>query len=83
MAMQEEGLDIEAARQRIWLMDSAGLVTTDREARKDPHKEHFAKEAKNSKDLLDVVTSVKPTCLIGLYTLGSLCAFCVIRNFFF
>lgn len=63
--MQEEGLDAQSARDKIWLMDSAGLVTTTRDARKDPHKDQYAKNFKDSKNLLEIVTAVKPTCLIG------------------
>jgi malate dehydrogenase (oxaloacetate-decarboxylating) len=41
-ALVEEGMPADAARARIYTLDSRGLVTTDR--RIDPYKEKFAKD---------------------------------------
>ncbi len=67
MAMKKEGLGEQEARDRIFLCDSQGLVTTTREDKrgKDPHKEKYAKNTKNSADLAEIVDIVKPTAIIG------------------
>lgn len=65
MAQMKEGLSQEQARERIFLFDSKGLVTTNRNIPKDPHKEKYAKDLKYLQDLEEVVDITKPTCLIG------------------
>lgn len=67
MAMVQDGLDEDAAYKRINLIDSAGLVTPTRPGPMDPHKEKFAKSMPDTKNLLEIVERVKPTCLIGNY----------------
>ncbi|KAE8268892.1 hypothetical protein A4X09_0g3446 [Tilletia walkeri] len=66
-----QGLSEEEARDRIWLVDSKGLVTKDRGDKLPAHKVYFAREdneGKQFKALLDVVDYVKPTAMIGLST---------------
>ncbi|KAK0534528.1 hypothetical protein OC834_001843 [Tilletia horrida] len=66
-----QGLSEEESRNRIWLVDSKGLVTKDRGDKLPAHKVYFAREdneAKQYKALLDVIEYVKPTALIGLST---------------
>ncbi|KAK0550374.1 hypothetical protein OC845_002694 [Tilletia horrida] len=66
-----QGLSEDEARERIWLVDSKGLVTKDRGDKLPAHKVYFARddnEGKQYKALLDVVEYVKPTALIGLST---------------
>lgn len=66
MAMEQEGMNTEDARKRIWMIDSRGLVTRDRTGN-DHHKMLFAKEAKSTKNLEEIVDLVKPSCIIGNY----------------
>ena len=65
MAMVEEGMTIEEARDRIWLLDSAGLVTLSRGTSDDPHKMQYAKQATDTQNLEEIVDLVRPSCLIG------------------
>ncbi|CAG2112006.1 unnamed protein product, partial [Medioppia subpectinata] len=66
MAMEQEGLSTEDARNRIWLLDSQGLVTMSRMGRNDKHKMQFAKQAADTKNLEEIVDLVKPSCIIGV-----------------
>ncbi|KAF8205441.1 malic enzyme [Mycena galopus ATCC 62051] len=64
------GMSEQEARERIWLVDSQGLVYTARGELAE-HKEYFARRDYNGppiKDLLDVLSYVKPTALMGLST---------------
>ncbi|CEH16436.1 related to nadp-dependent malic enzyme [Ceraceosorus bombacis] len=66
-----QGLTVEEARRKIWLVDSKGLITKDRGDKLADHKVYFAREdneGKQYKSLDDVVDYVKPTALIGLST---------------
>jgi malate dehydrogenase (oxaloacetate-decarboxylating)(NADP+) len=66
MAMTQEGMTLEEARSRIWMMDSKGLIAKGRpEGRIDGHKTHFAKDYKPMTNLEEVVAEIKPTALIG------------------
>ncbi|KAJ7204717.1 hypothetical protein GGX14DRAFT_459464 [Mycena pura] len=65
-----EGLSEQEARERIWLVDSQGLVYTARGELAE-HKRYFARRDYTGppiKDLLDVLEYVKPTALMGLST---------------
>ena len=70
-ALVQQGLSEEEARERIWLMDSKGLIES---SRKDINrwKQRFAHEAKASTSLLEVVKTFKPSVLIGVSTCGGL-----------
>ncbi|KAF4651925.1 Survival of motor neuron--splicing factor 30 [Perkinsus olseni] len=76
-ALAQEGVPLEEAKFRIWLVDSKGLVSTDRQreyemakgrAKTLRYRIHYVqppmKCGKN--DLLSVVKEVKPTVLIGV-----------------
>lgn len=64
--MEKEGTKVEDARQKIWLIDSRGLVTKNRASGGiDQHKIKFAKEGESLKDLDKIVDMVKPSALIG------------------
>lgn len=68
MAMVKEGAEKEEARNKIWMLDSRGLIVKGREPNGDSterHKEKFAKDAKHLTNLLEIVKFVKPTVLIG------------------
>ncbi|XP_055949323.1 NADP-dependent malic enzyme-like [Argiope bruennichi] len=66
MEMEEEGVSTEDARNRIWMVDSKGLVVTSRTAEglKD-HKKYYAKDHEATKDLEKMMEHIKPTVLIG------------------
>ena len=69
----KEGLSEEEAKKRFWLVDSQGLVTSDRPGRLADHKLYFARDdndGKQYKTLEDIVDYVKPTILMGLSTIG-------------
>ncbi|KAJ7255870.1 hypothetical protein B0H12DRAFT_526094 [Mycena haematopus] len=64
------GLSEQEARERIWLVDSQGLVYSARGELAE-HKEYFARRdyaGPPITDLLDVLAYVKPTALMGLST---------------
>ena len=65
MAMEKEGVPTEEARDRIWLMDSRGLVVADREGGLDEEKIKFAKRTEPMKNLEAIVDLVQPSALIG------------------
>ncbi len=64
-AMTEEGLDLAAARARIGLVDSKGLVTRDRTGLA-AHKVPYAIDAAPAPDLLGAVTALRPTTIVGV-----------------
>jgi malate dehydrogenase (oxaloacetate-decarboxylating) len=77
MAMQREGLPLQEAQQRIWMLDINGLLTQNsRDINKfqQPYVKTIAAttawEISNREKLtlLDVVKNVKPTILIGCST---------------
>lgn len=65
--MESEGLSKEQASSKIFLIDIDGLITR---ARKniDPRHVPFAKDMPESKDLLEIVKTVKPGALLGAST---------------
>jgi len=64
-AMTEEGLDLPAARARIALVDSKGLVTRDR-AGLAAYKLPYAIDAAPQPGLLGAVNALAPTAIIGV-----------------
>jgi len=69
----KEGLTEDQARRCFWLVDSQGMVTSDRPGKLADHKTYFAREdndGKQYKSLEEVVEYVKPTILMGLSTIG-------------
>ncbi|RWS10093.1 NADP-dependent malic enzyme-like protein [Dinothrombium tinctorium] len=67
MAMKEEGLSEEEALERIYMIDSRGLITVDRPAGGvEGHKIRFAKAVEHCKELENVIDMLKPTALIGV-----------------
>lgn len=63
-AMMKEGLTQEQAVDRIFLFDSHGLVTKDREGL-TPLKQKFAHEQEPQSTFLDAIGEVKPTAIVG------------------
>lgn len=66
-----QGLSVEEARERIWLVDSQGLVF-DARGRLPEHKKYFSRRDYKGPpltDILDIIDYVKPTALLGLSTI--------------
>ena len=68
-AMRLEGLTLADARKRISMFDTKGLII---ESRSDLsyEKRNYAHEGKATKNLVDAVSEVKPSVLIGVSTIG-------------
>lgn len=71
--MVTSGCTIEEARSKIYLMDRRGLIMDNMEDVSSPAQFLYAKPNEdwsdvNTLSLLDVVSEVKPTCLIGCST---------------
>jgi malate dehydrogenase (oxaloacetate-decarboxylating)(NADP+) len=64
-AMVDEGVSLKDARERIWLVDSKGLVVKSRTDLQD-HKKVFAHDHPMLSDLKSAVETLKPTALIGV-----------------
>ncbi|TPX37732.1 malate dehydrogenase (oxaloacetate-decarboxylating) [Synchytrium microbalum] len=67
------GISIEQARGFFWMVDSKGLITADRGDKLQEHKVSWARKDNKGiqyKTLLEVLQYAKPTCLIGLATIG-------------
>ncbi|KAI8064590.1 malic enzyme [Gongronella butleri] len=65
----EHGMSEDQAKRVFWIVDSKGLVTTDRGDKLAQHKVYYARDDNNGtqyKDLLAIVDYIKPTMLIGL-----------------
>jgi malate dehydrogenase (oxaloacetate-decarboxylating)(NADP+) len=60
----EAGLPPTEARQRVWFVDSKGLIVKGR-GQLTEHKLHYAHDHAPCADLLSAVQSIKPTMLIG------------------
>ncbi|KAI9251402.1 hypothetical protein BDA99DRAFT_521756 [Phascolomyces articulosus] len=63
------GMTEEEARRLFWIVDSKGLVTSDRGDKLPQHKVYYARNDNNGKqykNLMDIVNYIQPTALIGL-----------------
>jgi malate dehydrogenase (oxaloacetate-decarboxylating)(NADP+) len=61
----EHSMSTEDARKLVWMADSRGLVTTQREGKLEQHKLPYARGEEPAATLLEIVERVKPTILIG------------------
>jgi len=68
-AMVEEGMDVESARRRCWLVDSHGLVVKSRSGLAE-HKLPYAHEHAAAGDFLGAVKTLAPTAIIGVAAVG-------------
>ncbi|CAF1315242.1 unnamed protein product [Rotaria magnacalcarata] len=66
IAMEREGLSVEDARKKIFLVDSKGLVVKNRPTGGlNEEKKRYAHELEPITPLSDIVDAIKPTFLIG------------------
>ncbi|XP_053976855.1 NADP-dependent malic enzyme-like isoform X2 [Hylaeus volcanicus] len=71
MAMMKEGVSLEEAKSKIWMVDSKGLIVKNRPTGGvTEHKEKFARDDKPIDTLLEVVKTARPTVLIGAAAVG-------------
>lgn len=64
--MVAEGVPLEEARAKIWMVDSKGLIVKNRpKGGISGHKQDFAKDFRPIDTLEEVVNEIKPTALIG------------------
>lgn len=73
--MVTHGMSLEEARGQIYLMDIRGLIVKSLEETSTEQQHVFAKddedwEGINKKSLFEVVSGVKPTCLVGCSTVA-------------
>ncbi|KPI45360.1 NADP-dependent malic enzyme [Cyphellophora attinorum] len=69
----KQGMTEDDARRKFWLVDSKGLVTSDRGDTLAEHKIYFSRTdnaGKQFKTLDEVIDYVQPTILMGLSTIG-------------
>jgi len=64
-----DGLDLDAARRRCWLVDSRGLVVAGRDDLA-AHKRPFAHDHPPVSSLLGAVRAVGPTAIVGVAAVG-------------
>lgn len=71
MAMISDGITEQEARERVWLVDSRGLIVKDRPTGGiTGHKTRYAHNHAPVDTLLEAVKTVKPTVLIGAAAIG-------------
>jgi len=63
-AMVDDGLDLQAARRRCWMVDPGGLLVAGRDALPS-HAAHFAHPHAPVPDFLGAVKALRPTAIIG------------------
>lgn len=66
IVLYNEGMSIEQARSKIFLVDSRGLVVKEREASLQHHKLPFAHDVPSASTLMDAINQLQPTALIGV-----------------
>jgi len=71
IAMQKEGLSKEEAKNKIWLVDTKGLIVENRpKGGLTEHKLRFARKDKPIDTFLEVVKKAKPSIIIGASAVG-------------
>ncbi|XP_063370478.1 NADP-dependent malic enzyme [Cydia amplana] len=69
-AMMQEGLSEQQARDRVYMFDIDGLLSTKREGGVPAHATAFGKNIEPEKEFAAAVAKIKPSCLIGCSTSG-------------
>ncbi|KAM4049081.1 NAD-dependent malic enzyme, mitochondrial isoform 1-T3 [Anomaloglossus baeobatrachus] len=74
MAMMENGISADTARDKIWMFDKFGLLVQGRDEGVDGNQESFAHLPPDQpvKSFLDAVNVLKPTAVIGVAGAGRL-----------
>ncbi|KAF5180436.1 Nad-dependent malic enzyme [Thalictrum thalictroides] len=67
---KQNKITLEEARKKIWLIDSKGLVVSERMESLQQFKKPWAHEHEPVKNLADAVKEIKPTVLIGCSGIG-------------
>ncbi|VVB17159.1 unnamed protein product [Arabis nemorensis] len=67
---KETGKSIDETRNKIWLVDSKGLIVSTRKESLQHFKQPWAHEHEPIKELLGAVNAIKPTVLIGTSGVG-------------
>ncbi|XP_013173804.1 PREDICTED: NADP-dependent malic enzyme-like [Papilio xuthus] len=70
LAMSVEGTPVEKAREKIYMLDIDGLLTTRRQSGIPEHAKEFGRDLEPEKNFEACVVKYKPTCLIGCSTVG-------------
>ncbi|XP_075147232.1 NADP-dependent malic enzyme-like isoform X1 [Haematobia irritans] len=71
MALMKEGLNEAEAKERIWMVDSKGLIVKNRPAGGlTEHKLHFAQDHAPINTLAEAVETLQPSVLIGAAAIG-------------
>jgi malate dehydrogenase (oxaloacetate-decarboxylating)(NADP+) len=68
-ALVDDGLTLEEARRKCWLVDSKGLVVKGRGELAE-HKRCYAHESKQAPDLIGAIRMLAPTAIIGVSTIA-------------
>lgn len=67
---KQSNKSLEEAREKIWLVDSKGLIVKSRMESLQHFKKPWAHEHEPHKELVDAVKAIKPTALIGTSGVG-------------
>ncbi|XP_030048809.1 NAD-dependent malic enzyme, mitochondrial [Microcaecilia unicolor] len=82
MAMMENGISEQEARQKIWMFDKYGLLVKGRKEGADNNQEVFAHQISDQtpKTFVDAVNMIKPSAIIGVSGAGRLFTADVIKT---
>jgi malate dehydrogenase (oxaloacetate-decarboxylating)(NADP+) len=78
-ALQADGLSEQAARERLWLFDSHGLVVKGRAGLAE-HKLHYAHDHPPVDGFLSAIEALRPTGIIGVAAVGGTFTEAVLRK---
>jgi malate dehydrogenase (oxaloacetate-decarboxylating)(NADP+) len=78
-AIQADGLSEKAARERLWLFDSQGLVVKSRSGLAE-HKLAYAHDHAPAGDFLAAIEALRPTGIIGVAAVGGTFTEAVLRK---
>mmetsp|Transcript_23359 Transcript_23359/g.54257 ORF Transcript_23359/g.54257 Transcript_23359/m.54257 type:complete len:248 (+) Transcript_23359:244-987(+) len=78
--MIEQGRTEEEARKVFFIVDQIGLVGKDRLDQLSPEQAEFARDVDGGMSLLEVVSTYKPTMLLGMTAVGGLFTEALIRE---